>query len=736
MSPRETILPWFDRSSCDEDVRVGDVVSVQILIAYIATSIFNSTSLPVSRFFRIDSGTETRPFSSDLQLFSVLKNKILANITSSRTIRATLLHKFLEEVRSASSRPEYWRRLGERFLTKQDVVSLFAVAYLLEEELRGLASALKKKGGTGGSSSAQVGGDGVPGGTRDELMMSGGGFRGGAASGSTWGGSSSFLPADRMRADYSADTRGEPAGFSQSAFSSATRGSRPCTPSSRYNSRVAGNHSILRSGACTPSRTVQDGRAALSQSFSGFSSRSYHVAAGGTSASTRRDASPYHSLLSSHNMGGAAPSSSRGAGANDELSTTTQSIASMLRSGTTNSRNIEQLVSSLDTLSIDPPDHGLVARRGAGGRSTPSVATVNNSAVSPSSASSATSLARRKGETDSRKIDSLLSEVSKLTKMQQQLVELNSQQHRPAASPQHVVVCGGGEAPSASPQHDDPPESTTTHHHSKESASTAATSDHSTKHGGRISPATDVVAPPTTDCAIPTTGKDQLLIQSLQSQLTALQTQHELTLEQLRQKDFELTAKLQEHRVALSEAVKTRIETFERSARKREAELLAEKDALAAALKEKEIKSERDKAAASRADNDEIRCLKEALEAARKGGVVGKIVDIGLCMNNRTGDYSHYHNAAVDHDSSIQRFLRAGSSFSISPELLQEAQVQGAAQATADAKQVEIDRLEKEHQRLAEQLKGLQSSVESLNQVGGAVLGELLEDFIFVPTFG
>ncbi|CAD7961906.1 unnamed protein product [Amoebophrya sp. A120] len=132
----------------------------------------------MDRFFQQRSGLEIRPDLDQIGLFQVFRNRILqavknasggnsssqhgargavmshsgntaaapagggAPVVATRTILDIL--GLIEET-APKKQAGYWSRLRKRFVTKQESVSICAVSYLIEEEVRVLVSSMQKK---------------------------------------------------------------------------------------------------------------------------------------------------------------------------------------------------------------------------------------------------------------------------------------------------------------------------------------------------------------------------------------------------------------------------------------------------------------------------------------------------------------------------------------------------------------------------------------------------------------
>eukprot|EP00392_Amoebophrya_sp_AT5.2_P018087 g18550.t1 len=95
---------------------------------------------------------------SQIAFFHVLRNNILAAVRGNNaTVETAAILRWLDaisEIEAGSQQPivgkhkhrqGYWARLRKRFVTKQESVSICAVSYLIEEEIRAVVSSQKKK---------------------------------------------------------------------------------------------------------------------------------------------------------------------------------------------------------------------------------------------------------------------------------------------------------------------------------------------------------------------------------------------------------------------------------------------------------------------------------------------------------------------------------------------------------------------------------------------------------------
>mmetsp|Transcript_14159 Transcript_14159/g.35133 ORF Transcript_14159/g.35133 Transcript_14159/m.35133 type:complete len:1185 (-) Transcript_14159:605-4159(-) len=112
----------------------------------------------MDRFFQHRTGNEFRPGMSQIAFFHVLRNNILAAVRGNNaTVETAAILRWLDaisEIEAGSQQPivgkhkhrqGYWARLRKRFVTKQESVSICAVSYLIEEEIRAVVSSQKKK---------------------------------------------------------------------------------------------------------------------------------------------------------------------------------------------------------------------------------------------------------------------------------------------------------------------------------------------------------------------------------------------------------------------------------------------------------------------------------------------------------------------------------------------------------------------------------------------------------------
>ncbi|CAD7960865.1 unnamed protein product [Amoebophrya sp. A25] len=101
----------------------------------------------MDRFFQHSTGNEIRDDMDQTAQLAVLRNIILGNLSPYGTVQTDLILRMLNTIEAKADKGKlaYWSRLRKRFETKQETVSICAVAYLIEDEVGSLVDKVQSR---------------------------------------------------------------------------------------------------------------------------------------------------------------------------------------------------------------------------------------------------------------------------------------------------------------------------------------------------------------------------------------------------------------------------------------------------------------------------------------------------------------------------------------------------------------------------------------------------------------